>query len=224
MTEYDWLTGGDEYRRYHFLATHPSERKTRLFVVECLSAVAHLLRDPRGTAALTVLTDYVDGRVSVEALEEASFHAGEAYSEMILRPHHPVARWAANAISMACCLSPPHIAEAPGYCLDAITEESPTEESGKVARQVEDARQSTLLRDIFGNPFRPVTFDPRWRSETAVALAAGIYEGRAFDRLPILADALEEAGCAHPDVLAHCRGVGPHVRGCWVVDAVLNKA
>lgn len=81
--------------------------------------------------------------------------------------------------------------------------------------------QSALLRCIVGNPFRPVAFDPRWRSETAVALAAE----RAFDRLPILADALEEAGCDHPDVLAHCRDPHqPHARGCWVVDLVLGKS
>ncbi len=88
-------------------------------------------------------------------------------------------------------------------------------------------RAMTILADdfrcIFGNPFRPVVFAPSWRSETAVALAAGIYEERAFDRLPILADALEEAGCDHPDVLSHCRGPGPHARGCWVVDGVLGK-
>jgi hypothetical protein len=80
-----------------------------------------------------------------------------------------------------------------------------------------------LVRDIFDNPFRPVAFDPAWRSEAAVSLATGIYADRAFDRMPILADALEEAGCDHPDVLAHCRGPGPHVRGCWVVDLVLGK-
>jgi hypothetical protein len=85
-------------------------------------------------------------------------------------------------------------------------------------------RNLGLFRDIVGNPFRPVAFDPHWRSETAVALAAGIYAERAFDRLPILADALEEAGCDHPDVLAHCRGPGPHARGCWVVDLVLGKS
>jgi hypothetical protein len=80
------------------------------------------------------------------------------------------------------------------------------------------------IRDIFGNPFRPVAFSPAWRTETTVALASGIYAERAFDRMPILADALEEAGCDHPDVLAHCCGPGPHVRGCWVVDGVLGKS
>ncbi|MEO2088663.1 MAG: hypothetical protein ABGY75_04080 [Gemmataceae bacterium] len=83
----------------------------------------------------------------------------------------------------------------------------------------------SLLLDIFGNPFRPVAFDPAWRSESAVALARAAYESRNFTLLPVLADALEEAGCDHPDVLAHCRQPdATHVRGCWVVDLVLGKS
>jgi len=88
----------------------------------------------------------------------------------------------------------------------------------------ERAAQAILLRDIFGNPFHPVAFDPAWRTEAVVGLARGAYEDRAFDRLPVLADALEDAGCADAAVLAHCRGPGPHVRGCWVVDLVLGKS
>jgi hypothetical protein len=56
-----------------------------------------------------------------------------------------------------------------------------------------------------------------------VRLAQGIYEDRAFDRLPVLADALEEAGCDNAEILSHCRGPGPHVRGCWAVDLSLGK-
>jgi hypothetical protein len=80
-----------------------------------------------------------------------------------------------------------------------------------------------LLRDIFGNPFRPAAIDPRWLTSTAVSLAGAIYEERAFDRLPILADALEDAGCDNADILTHLRGEGPHARGCWAVDLVLGK-
>jgi hypothetical protein len=83
---------------------------------------------------------------------------------------------------------------------------------------------SGLIRDLFGNPFRPVAFDPRWRTADTVGLARGIYDERAFDRLPLLADALMDAGCADEQVLGHCRSEGPHVRGCWVVDLVLGKA
>jgi hypothetical protein len=86
-----------------------------------------------------------------------------------------------------------------------------------------ELEQAELVRDIFGNPFRPVAFDPRWRTEDTVGLARGIYEDRAFDRLPLLADALMDAGCADEQVLSHCKSEGPHVRGCWVVDLVLDK-
>jgi hypothetical protein len=79
------------------------------------------------------------------------------------------------------------------------------------------------LRDVFGNPFQPVAFDPAWRTSTAIALAQQMYDSRDFSLMPILADALEDAGCDSDDVLAHCRGDGPHVRGCWVVDLVLGK-
>ena len=80
-----------------------------------------------------------------------------------------------------------------------------------------------LLRDIFGNPFRPVVADPAWLTPTVQAIASAIYADRAFDRLPILADALEEAGCTDADILLHCRRPGEHVRGCWVVDLMLGK-
>ncbi len=66
-----------------------------------------------------------------------------------------------------------------------------------------------LLRDIFGNPFRPVTFSPAWRTDTAVAVARQLYESRDFSAMPILADALQDAGCENDDVLNHCRGPGP---------------
>src|SRR5262249_28039734 len=80
-----------------------------------------------------------------------------------------------------------------------------------------------LLRDIFGNPFRPVSVDPAWLTSTVVSLAEGIYADRAFDRLPILADALQDAGCENADILAHCRRDGPHCRGCWVVDLLTGR-
>lgn len=83
---------------------------------------------------------------------------------------------------------------------------------------------SALMRDIFGNPFRSVTLDPAWRTDNAVLLALQMYGSRDFSAMPILADALQDAGCNNDDILAHCRGEGPHVRGCWVVDLVLGKA
>jgi hypothetical protein len=90
-------------------------------------------------------------------------------------------------------------------------------------QQAEADQQARLFRDIFGNPFHPATIDPAWLSSTVVSLAAGIYTDRAFDRLPILADALTDAGCDSADVIDHCRRPGPHARGCWVVDLLLGK-
>jgi hypothetical protein len=87
----------------------------------------------------------------------------------------------------------------------------------------ERLQQCLLFREIFGNPFRPVAADPAWLTSAVVSLARAIYNDRAFDHMPILADALQDAGCDNPDILDHCRGPGSHVRGCWVVDAVLNQ-
>jgi hypothetical protein len=89
--------------------------------------------------------------------------------------------------------------------------------------ETEKQTVATILRDIFGNPFRPVAFDPMWRTDTAVSVAQQMYESRDFGAMPILADALQDAGCDNDDILNHCRGSGPHVRGCWVVDLVLRK-
>jgi hypothetical protein len=81
-----------------------------------------------------------------------------------------------------------------------------------------------LLREVFGNPFRYVLFDPNWRSDTAVSLARTMYDSREFSAMPILADALQDAGCDSDEMLNHCRHADPssHVRGCWVVDRVLD--
>ena len=81
-----------------------------------------------------------------------------------------------------------------------------------------------LLRDIIGNPFRPVALDLSWLTSDVLALAHGIYEDRAFGGMPILADALQDAGCANKEVLNHCRDANQaHVRGCWVIDLLLQK-
>ncbi len=100
------------------------------------------------------------------------------------------------------------------------------EQVAQVVRNEEGRhRLCALLRDIFGNPFRPVAFAPEWRTDTAVALARTMYESREFGAMPILADALQDAGCDNPNILSHCRDAAQvHVRGCWVVDLVLNKA
>lgn len=90
-------------------------------------------------------------------------------------------------------------------------------------REAGKRHQMALLRDLFGNPYRPVAFNPSWRTTDVLGLARSMYGSRNFSATSILADALEEAGCDNADILAHCRGDGPHVRGCWVVDSLLGK-
>src|SRR5262249_22507541 len=93
-----------------------------------------------------------------------------------------------------------------------------------VAQPAEPAAQAHLLRCIFGDPYRPATIDPVWLAPGVANLAQTLYEDRAFDRMPELAAALEAAGGKDADLLGHCRQPGPHVRGCWVVDAILGKS
>ncbi len=108
------------------------------------------------------------------------------------------------------------------YSFGAILDDSTLE---RVAVYAPELATVPLLRDIFGNPFRPVVFDFLWRSDTAVSLAKGMYESRDFSAMPILADALQDVGCDNDDILNHCRDEKQvHVCGCWVVDLVLWKA
>jgi hypothetical protein len=88
----------------------------------------------------------------------------------------------------------------------------------------ETERQLLIIRDILGDPLQLTPVDPPWLSETAVLIARGMYETQDFFPMPILADALQDAGCDSDDVLSHCRDARQvHVRGCWVVDLVLGK-
>jgi hypothetical protein len=85
--------------------------------------------------------------------------------------------------------------------------------------------QLATLRDVFGNPFRPIAFSPAWRTDTVLSLAAQMYDSHDFSAMPILADAIQDADCDNTDILDHCRDPqGFHVRGCWVVDLILAKS
>ena len=79
------------------------------------------------------------------------------------------------------------------------------------------------FREAFGDPFDPVKFDPNWRTDTVVMLARSIVTRRTFDLMPVLSDALMDAGCEDVRVIEHCRSSRPHARGCWVLDAILGK-
>jgi hypothetical protein len=230
--------------------SRPSHRKLRLFACACCRRIWHLLRDPRSRTAVEVSEQYADGQateqqlrdagVSAEAVASTAYHAVhdplEAEAEAAgLRPEEWVhaawedASFASSAESAAWDAS--HLRAADFMVANCMAWEASARAVGVAqndlaAARVEQHIQADLLRCIAGNPFRRVTVDPSWLSwndGTVVKLAQGIYDDRAFDRLPVLADALEEAGCTNADLLSHCRSEGPHVRGCWVVDLILGK-
>lgn len=79
-----------------------------------------------------------------------------------------------------------------------------------------------LIREVFG-PFRRIPFDPEWLDSNVVCLARGIAAQRDFSPMPVLADALQDAGCENPHILEHCRGPHEHIRGCWVIEGILPR-
>jgi hypothetical protein len=117
---------------------------------------------------------------------------------------------------IAACRSPLQLLDAAGH-LAADT---------RAAIEAHCRLQCELLRDVFGNPFRPVTADPAWlhrNDGTVVKVARAIYDERAFERLPLLGDALEDAGCTEEALLSHLRGPGPHARGCGALDLLRGQ-
>jgi hypothetical protein len=95
-------------------------------------------------------------------------------------------------------------------------------EAAKLQRQ-EERRRAHLLHDLVGNPFRRILLDSSWLTPTVKALARSIYDDYTFSEMPILGDALEDAGCQDTDILSHCREPRVHAKGCWVVDLVLER-
>ena len=182
------------------------------------------------------------GALSMEELSKAAERAQDATQDFSLDQNFSAAKAAAHAVSFSLpaghwWLDTDAISNARHaalYCAFALSgipsdydegyeAEEGNDQAGDWLEQVEETEQCHILRDIIGNPFRPVTFDPAWVTPKVKTLAQAIYDDRAFERMPELADALAEAGCSNQDILSHCRGPGPHVRGCWVVDLVLGK-
>jgi hypothetical protein len=172
--------------------------------------------------------DFAQQKIDAGTLpEEFDEHIYEIVSQLWRDlPMVPVGNWQEDrfltgAVRHLSVLSP----DSASYASRALATSTATvnSEAWHQANEKEKRIQYQILHDIFGNPFRPVAFDPAWRTSTALAIAQGIYDDRAFDRLPILADALQDAGCENGDILSHLRGEGPHVKGCWALDLVLGK-
>jgi hypothetical protein len=221
MTEAEWLACDDpKAMRVALLTTAAvSERRMRLVGCACCRRLWKWMTDTRSQQAVEGVERYVDKQLSItelHGLRDAARKAWEAAPyDMAKKSNAPAA-----AAATATYVSSPHIdINVLSNTMGAAIEAFP-----KKARQVVEQRyQSILLRDIFGNPFRPITLAPTWQTDAAVSVAKQMYESRDFSAMPILADALQDAGCDNDDILSHCRQPGEHVRGCWVVDLVLGK-
>jgi hypothetical protein len=209
------------------VAETASARRLRLFAVACVRRVEDYcpaeLDGPVRTA-VEQAEQFADGKLTRTQLRRArerfgADYFGDAQTEGEAYAGHAVDAVLEGKLDMV--LEAPVRAE---HAVPALAHDQHLPPTNPHRHVAELAAQVRLMYDVFGNPFRPVAFDPAWRTSTAVGLARTMYESRDFAAMPILADALEEAGCSSADILAHCRGDGPHVRGCWVVDMVLGKS
>jgi hypothetical protein len=194
MTEAEWLHGGRADAILEYARDRMTERQMRLVGCACCRQKWGALPDTCRTA-VEVAERYADG-------ESDTGELASAYLKCSGRM---------NRTARECS----YVARQTAW------------EATRATRVAKSAARCLIIRDILGNPFRPARVAGswlRWNDGTIPKIAQGIYEDRAFDRLPILHDALLDAGCDDEDILSHCRGAGPHVRGCWVIDAILGKS
>jgi hypothetical protein len=241
MTETDWLTGTDFIAHLRFAADQLSPRRQRLLAVGLCRAASHLFDRPELTHALAVIDDYADGLVSAAEVEKTRQRcrglAQEAFEEyrtaLDRRTGDGLAPYVRSQFAWTVSYATNKLLQVTdvGSLTAATAAQAHTGLQAPLVWNVSEEitiEQSLVMRsvvwEVIGNPFRPVGFSPDWRTDTVVALARQMYAAREFGAMPILADALQDAGCADEDVLAHCRDTSAnHIRGCWVVDGVLGK-
>jgi hypothetical protein len=212
IAEGQWATEGNPEVLFTVLGHAVSDRKLRLFAVACYRRFWHALSEA-GRRLIEVAERLAEGAAGgVRGL--AAFDGGGDVARALLSPDaRGAATWASDdtleALERSCTAKKFALALSRALCLK------------------EQAAQADLLRDVAGNIFRPPSPVPpavlAWNEGTVRRIAAGIYEERAFDRLPILADALLDAGCDDERLIGHCHAERPHARGCWAVDLILGK-
>ena len=239
MIEAEWLACTEPQPMLEFLQSKVSDRKLRLFAVACCRTIWHLLTDERSRRAVDVLERYADGQATDTELYAAAQNAHNA-AEDGDNAENPYAGWtAANAVGagqvdeddedlderrgMDAFRDAKDTAFSAAWAIGHFYHPDGSGDAWNARTKAHEAVESDLLRDVVGNPFCTVTFDQAWLTATVKSLAQTIYDNRRFEELFLLADALEEAGCANQDLLKHCRQSGEHVRGCWVVELTLGK-
>jgi hypothetical protein len=235
MSESEWLACTDPMPMLAFLRGLASDRKLRLFAVACCRRILHLCGDRKCFDAIETSERHADGLVPHGEVDEAwnaadssvwafngviSVQTALVAVEFATRnlDAEKVVRHVASAIQAA-----EH--ERAWVPWEQVTSQGWARMRAKSATSVssEAEAQSNLLRDVFGNPFRPIVLDGAWLTPSVDTLAQVIYDERAFDRMPHLADLLEETGCDDANILYHCRSQAEHVRGCWMIDLLLGK-
>jgi hypothetical protein len=240
MTEPEWIVCTDSVKMLASLRGNGSERKLRLFAAACCRRVWHLLPDERSRRAVGVAERYADGEADGEDLRLAVIGA-ESVAEA-LAASATTAGQEAEASAAFAALNTTLMPESAADCSAANARSAvfhaataANAPSAASARDAERAEQCRLLRCIFGPlPFREVSIDSSLLTKNDALvpkLARAAYENRSLPagtldtaRLLVLADALEDAGLTDAEVLGHLRSGGPHVRGCWAVDAILGRS
>jgi len=224
--EEDWLKQSPFWMVRDFQGTSVSrskagKRKLRLAACGCCRLVWSHLEDSRLRQAVEVAELFADGNATATELEAAGTDAdgtitknSRGYTE-----DDPDAQLHTLVAMVVSATQPKAFSAALGMTM------FPFPLAGcHGTREEANALIRNLLRDVFGNVFRKIEFDKRWRTDTVLSLARTMYESRDFSAMPILADALQDAGCDNDDILSHCRDAKQsHLRGCWVVDLVLGK-
>lgn len=217
MTEKEWLEANDPEPMLTFVHHKNSDRKFRLFACACSRLLWERLDHPLRQCVLAA-ERLADGEISAE------------YAELLLNEWEDTY---GSSYEGSCVLEALEKDDEAHTGIDVAIQSSlhasqAMYPSGPIVYNAEPwvsvrRPQLHIMHDLFGNPFRPVAVDPNWLTSTVVALAEGIYQDRAFERTPILADALMDAGCDNGDVLTHCRQPAEHVRGCWVIDLLTGR-
>jgi hypothetical protein len=226
MTEAEWLACTDPRRMldyvevYHRVArTRNGRRKLRLFACACCRRLWHLPDNEHGKPVVEVLERFADGLVGwddVLGAIEAEKAAMAALELGWAKEWRRVRLW--QAVERAARYRPQDATDKHSLFLYRYLGGNGDEGPGALC---------CLIREVFGNPFRPASLDPvwlAWHGGLLVSMARRMYESRDFTDMPVLADAVEEAGCTDADILGHLRGPGPHVRGCWPIDLCLGKS
>jgi hypothetical protein len=225
-------------------AGHASARKLDLFNIWCCQVLRPYLRDHRSITASRFAERHVDeprgeNAADREAVKHAAHEAVLELTSWANAAGHPAEyrrrRVYAQAAHVAdqtvsatgrnrgVLANSKHTAHVFAWANDDGRDPLIGQEGEDGLTEVHFRKQEAIFREIVGNPFAPVEFDPRWRTSDVIGLAWAIYDERAFARLPILSDALMDAGCEDEAILTHCRTPNIHVRGCWLVDLILGQ-